>query len=252
MRGNERLSASRQMLYFYGYSGEIVDFQRDDVNGDLVFDNVYLLGKRPFGLESPFVENITLVVQDGVTGNYYKVHLRENSGYNPTVFLGDFTGDKVKDILINIDTGGSGGYIYSYVYSFLKNTPRLCFNSNSFNEKYKYDVIYKDQYKVDVVSNLNKIYTIDIQYKGKEYLSQIYDEQGRLKEPVKGEVLALGGAYPVDLDRKGVYELAAEQRVIGRNNSDTLGYVLTILKWDGKSFIPLTQNVLIMGSRLGN
>ena len=247
---NESLESSRQMLYFYGYSGEIIDFLRDDVNGDRVFDNVYLLGKRPFGLESPFVENITLVVQDGVTGNYYKVNLKENSGYNPTIFLGDITGDKVKDILINIDSGGSGGYIFSYIYSFEKNIPKEHFDFNNFNDKYKYDVVYKDQYKVDIISSLNKIYTIDIQYKGKEYLSQIYDENGKLKEPIKGEVLALGGLYPVDLQRKGIYQIIADQRIIGRNNSDTLGYVQTILNWDGKSFIPIMQSILIFGSQI--
>ena len=239
---------SRQMLYFYGYSGEIIDFQRADVNGDRVFDNVYLLGKRPMGLESPFVENVALVVQDGATGSYFKVDFKNNSGYNPTIFLGDFTGDKVNDILVRIDSGGSGGYLFAYVYSFLNNIPKECFDFNKFNEKYKYVVTYKDDYKVEIDSSLNKRYTVDIQYKGKEYLSQIYDEQGRLKEAVKGDVLALGGVYPIDLERKGTNELIAEQRIIGKNNSDTLGFVETMLKWDGKSFIPFVQNVLILGA----
>lgn len=42
---NERSDASRQMLYFYGYSGEIIDFQRDDYKVDVVSNlkKVYFL-----------------------------------------------------------------------------------------------------------------------------------------------------------------------------------------------------------------
>jgi LPXTG-site transpeptidase (sortase) family protein len=66
----------------------IVSFARGDVTGDRIPDHVYLTGIKT--LASPFTQNITLHVQDGRTGAVKSVLLRENAGYNPTLFLGDF------------------------------------------------------------------------------------------------------------------------------------------------------------------
>jgi hypothetical protein len=44
----------------------VVAFVRGDVNGDKVIDNIYLTGTRT--PTSPFVQNITLLIQDGRTG----------------------------------------------------------------------------------------------------------------------------------------------------------------------------------------
>ncbi|WP_205831677.1 hypothetical protein [Bacillus sp. RO2] len=58
-------------------------------------------------------------------------------------------------ILITIPTGGSGGTTNSYFYYFVNNEPRLLFGSDSFNQAYQYEVKYKDNYKVEVVSKRN-------------------------------------------------------------------------------------------------
>lgn len=95
--------------------------------------------------------------------------------------------------------------------------------------------------------NSNEIYTIDIKYKGDEYLSEIYDENGKLKQPIEGWVNPLGGLYPIDYQRDGNYELYATQRIAGRYNADGLGYVQTSLSWNGEEFIPFFQTVGILG-----
>lgn len=222
----------------------IVSFVRRDVTGDRVPDNVYLIGiKTP---DSPFTQNITLVMQDGKTGRFTSVPLSENAGYNPRLFLGEFTGDGIDDILISIDSGGSGGIMYHYIYSFINNTPQLLFDFNSYNEEYKYEVTYKDNYKVEVVSRENdKKYIIDISNRGDEYLNGIYDENGKLKSPISGFVNPLSGLYPVDFDSNNVYELLAYQKIAGRYNADSLGYVLNTLKWKDNMFILDNQYVAI-------
>lgn len=226
----------------------ILDFKRGDVNGDKIIDNVYLVGEKPSGIGSPFVDNITLIIQDGKTKDFTRIPLKANAGYNPTIFLGDFTNDKVDDILVSIDSGGSGGLAFYYIYSFLDNEPQKIFDFEKFNKKYKYDVIYKDCYQVEVTSkDGSKKYTIDIKYKGEEYLSEIYDERGKLKQPIEGWVNPLGGLYPIDFQRDGVYELYALQRIAGRYNADGLGYIQTSLEWNGKEFIPFFQTLGIFG-----
>jgi hypothetical protein len=233
----------------YNYSRvnpSIVSVARGDVTGDKVSDNVYLTGtKTP---DSPFIQNITLVVQDGRTGRTRNVQLSENAGYNPTLFLGDFTGNGVDDILIRIDSGGSGAFTYDYVYSFVNNNPQLLFDFNVYNEQFLYDVSYQDNYKVKVISKINNLtYLIDISLRDPEYLSEIYDANGKLKSPIEGFVNPLSGLYPVDFDSNGVYELLAYQKIAGRYNADALGYVLNTLAWKNDRFVLQNQNVAIGG-----
>ncbi|HEU5140050.1 MAG TPA: FG-GAP-like repeat-containing protein, partial [Bacillales bacterium] len=130
--------------YDFRVNPSIVTAKYGDVNGDGVVDIVYLTAvKTP---DSPLWENITLVIQDGRTHQYQQMPLKNNMGYNPTLFLGDVTGDKVDDILVAIDTGGSGGAVYAYVFSDLNGQLRQLFDSDAFNETYQYDVTYEDQY----------------------------------------------------------------------------------------------------------
>lgn len=224
----------------------VVSFARGDVTGDRVPDNVYLTGIMTPA--SPFIQSITLLVQDGRSGELTSVPLRENAGYNPTVFLGDFTGNGVDDIFISIATGGSGGIMYHYIYSFVDNTAQLLFDFNVYNEQYQYEVTYQDYYKVEVVSMINnKKYIIDISTKGIEYLNEIYDENGKLKSPITGFVNPLSGLYPVDFDSNKRYELLAYQKIAGRYNADSLGFVLNTLAWLDNRFVLQNQYVAILG-----
>lgn len=229
----------------------MLDFKRGDVNGDKVKDYIYLIGDKQSGEESQFRENIRLKIVDGRTYRETIIELKENAGYNPTLFLGDFTGNKVDDILISIDSGGSGGYAFYYIYSFLNNKINMIFDFEKFNAEYEYEVNYKDNYKVELVSKINNSqYILDITYKGVEYLSEIYNENGKLKEPIKGWVNPLGGLYPIDFQRDGTYELYAQQRIAGRYNADGLGYTQNSLKWDKNKFKLFFQTVGIFGKEI--
>ncbi|PWV97373.1 hypothetical protein DFQ01_12115 [Paenibacillus cellulosilyticus] len=227
----------------------IVASAQGDVTGDGVSDNVYLTGVRT--ADSPFVQQITLVVQDGSSGRVTHTRLQDNAGYSPSLFLGDFTGNKVNQILVSINSGGSGGIMYHFVYSYLNNVATIIFNYKAYNDLYQYTVTYKDNYKVEVVSKLNKMkYIIDISSRDKEYLGEIYQTNGKLKQPISGFVNPLSGLYPVDFDGNKVYELLAYQKIAGRYNADALGYVLNTLAWNGNQFALSNQNVAIFGSTI--
>lgn len=231
-------------MYYYPYYSRqleeegdslVLAFAQGDVNGDHIPDNVYIVGQKTS--DSPYNTNITLSIQDGITGVFYSVPLKTNQGYQPRLFLADFTGDQVDDILISMDSGGSGGYGYYYVYSFLQNKAVKLFDYEQFNDYYDFDVTYQDHYKVEVVNHtLQLSFIIDLSNRGEEYLSEIYNEDGTLKAPLEGAVSGLNQLYPIDFNGDGVYDLYALQRIIGQYNADGLGLVQTPLYWDGDKF----------------
>jgi hypothetical protein len=232
------------------HPGTVVAFAQGDVTGDGVSDNVYLTGVRT--PDSPFVQQITLVVQDGSSGQVTRTPLWENAGYDPALFLGDFTGNRVNDILVSIQSGGSGGVMYHYVFSYRNNVAQMLFDYKLYNERFPYTVTFRDYYKVEVVSKPNQVkYIIDISGRDKSYLDEIYEAGGKLKQPISGFVHPLSGLYPVDFDGDHVYQLLAYQKIAGRYNADALGYVLNTLGWTGNRFVLGDQQVAIFGSPIG-
>ncbi|MFS0861086.1 VCBS repeat-containing protein [Fredinandcohnia sp. 179-A 10B2 NHS] len=229
----------------------LLDMKQGDVTGDGIFDYVYLYGKK--NVESDiFADQITLVIQDGRTNQTITIPLPYNAGYNATLFLGDFSKDNILDIYVSIESGGSGGYGIFYIYSFKSNIPRLLFDIEQYNNSYSFNVNFEDNYKVSVASpSLDLLFTLDISSKGYDYLSQLYDENGNLKQPVKGEVLAAGALYPIVMNLKSMsYDLLVFKRIIGISNSDTLGYLENFLTWNGTQFSSTRLVTAILGTKL--
>lgn len=235
-------------------SSMVLDAKQGDVNGDGVIDQVYLTGNRSADPSSPFIQNIQLVVRDGRTGRDYVQALKENAGYNPRIFLGDFSSDGVEDILINIVSGGSGALTFDYLYSFLNNQFRQLYDNEWFYQKYSDIVVtYENNYKVRLVNrSLGKEFIIDISQRDAEYLNDLYNADGTLKKPVSGSVNPVSGVYPIDLEGDGIYELWPFQRVIGLYNADSLGYLQTPLSWNksASTFTPVYQWASVYGKDL--
>lgn len=238
---------SNQLGQFNNDIKNIVAFAYGDVNGDNVWDYVYLTGvKTP---NSGFIQDITLVIKDGKTGIKQSAKLGSDAGYSPALFLRDFTGDKINDILVSIASGGSGGIMFYYIFSDVNNQIKMLFDYEEYNNKYSYKVEFRNFYQVMVKNlELGTKYIIDITYKDREYLDEIYTPDGELKEPIEGWVDPLSGLYPIDFDGNGIYELLGYQRISGRYHADSLGYVQSILKRNGKNFYLMDQYIAIFGT----
>lgn len=214
-----------------------MDWKTGDVNGDGVLDNVYLYGNVD-GPPSIYADNIALVIHEGVSNRSTTVQFKNNAGYNARLFLGDFNQDHIPDIMVSIDTGGSGGYGIFYIYSFKNNHLSELFNSDQYNAAYTFQVNYADFYKVHIESHSPyRLFIMDISTKGSDYLSEFYDANGKLKKLVEGGVLALGAVNPIITNNKSYnFDLLAQQRIIGPTNADTLGYVENLLSWKEAQF----------------
>lgn len=229
----------------------VVNSAYGDVNGDGIPDHVYLTAVRADDPSSPYVRQIDLNIQDGRTHRSSVIPLDQNgnSGYNPTLFLGDFTGNGVMDIMISIDSGGSGAFTFDYIYSFLYNQARKLFDFNLYNKWNQYTVTYLNHYRVKVKSTATgQTYLIDLSGRDDEYLSQIYNTDGILKNPVQGWADGVSGFYPVDINRDGVYEVQTYQKLSGLYHADSLGYMINTLQWNKHQFTILQQWLAIFGT----
>jgi len=218
----------------------ILDFKTGDVTGDGIIDYVYLVGKKT-SPDAVFADKIELIIYDGKTNQLLNNKLENAAGYNSHLFLSNFSTKQRLDILINIDTGGSGKYILAYLYTISENSFEVLFNSGNFNKKSKYKAEFKENFKVLVSGNgygNNVTFITDLSGKSKFYINNgVYTESGRLIKPLEGGVLGLGALVPHANDYASVlYQLLAYQRIIGRNNADNLGAVQTYIKWNGKEF----------------
>jgi hypothetical protein len=242
-------NVTQQMYVGVPKGQSVITSKVGDVTGDRIPDLIYITAEKQ--ADSPFLKDITLFVKYGRTNHTEMFRLSENAGYKPTIWLGDLTGDGVNDIFVVIDSGGSGGIIYAYIYSMQNGRFINIFDSIQFNEHHAYQVQYADQYKVNVISNNpHKKYTLDLQYKGSEYLNEIYNPNGTLKQPIEGWVDPLSALYPVDIARDGKYDLLGLQQIAGRYHADGLGYVENLLHWDGRTFSIVRQTVAIYGENL--
>ncbi|MBO1910081.1 hypothetical protein J4G37_35520, partial [Microvirga sp. 3-52] len=91
-------------------------------------------------------------------------------------------------------------------------------------------------------------FLIAINGRGADYLSQIYNKNGTLKKPITGMADGVSGFYPVDMDRDGVYEIQAYQKISGLYHADSFGYVINTLQWDGQKFAIWQQWLAIFGN----
>ncbi len=228
------------MDYYRQLSKTIFDIKKGDVNGDGIIDTVYIVGSRN---ETLVINDISVVIKDGMTDKLSEITLDTNKGYNPNLFLGDFSGNKVDDIFISIESGNTGLENYNYIYSYLNNQEKLLFDYNKFNQKYKYDVIYKDNYKVDVISRFDDT-KFNINIRDKKYLNQIYDN-GNLIKPLNGYVSPIITIRPIYNSNKGHYNIDVIQRIIGYYNADILGVIETHLELKDDQFILIDKPHLV-------
>ncbi|WP_342515637.1 hypothetical protein [Sutcliffiella sp. FSL R7-0096] len=111
---------------------------------------------------------------------------------------------------------------------------------------------HKDNYKVEVFSKRNNArYLIDLSLRDPEYLTGIYDTNGKLKEPISGWVDPISGIYPVDFGFDGVFYLLAYQQIAGTFHADTVGTMQNRLKWNGYMFVLDYQDLAIYGANDG-
>ncbi|MEK3662597.1 hypothetical protein NSQ29_23830 [Paenibacillus sp. FSL F4-0236] len=102
--------------------------QQVDVTGNGVADNVLLIGNKD-AANGDLVTDINIVVLEGKTKKVINSNIKDFSGYQPKInFVGDFNGDKSKDVMITVYSGGNSGSTNAYVVSFKDSGVKVLLN----------------------------------------------------------------------------------------------------------------------------
>jgi hypothetical protein len=235
------------------FDKEVIDYVQGDVTGSGGFEEVYLIGNIERLENGGYVTDLELVVNIQNKQEIIRTPI-VGEGYTPTMFLGDFTGNRINDVLISIFMQPFGApqplSIYGYIYSFADEVPAIIFDSESFNVYSTAVGTYMDNYRVEVdVENPGRKYRMDISLLDPSYLQSRYDSEGNLVEP--GEVVGTGLIFlnPVDILRDRVYGFSAIQSIYDPLTTVEIGLIETFMNWNSQtnSFEPESQYISILG-----
>lgn len=213
--------------------GELLATAYGDVDGDGQEDKVLLMGNK-FSNDSHYYTKLYILVRDAKTDTI-KGAIRPSiaGGYECGLRLADVTGNGVDDILVSAPTGGSGGIVNYRIIDFTDNQPREIFAAED-NQGVHIGGNYLPDYKVRITlgdKGKEVIMTVptDLGFYG--YLN-VYDDEGNLlKDYYHPYGQYLSGLLLLDDDGDGVAEVVTTQRIVGLNNTDTLGYVRAVWRY---------------------
>lgn len=213
----------------------VLDRQSGDVTGDGKTKAILLVGRKP-DANSRFADDLSIIVQDGANQNAITAKLDNVGGYDSKLFIGDFSGDKVSDVLVTIPTGGSGGIIEHRIVTFT-GEPKIIFGAEE-NKGITATGQFIDGFKFELAEATTKRKVmVDLTNKKDAYIkANIYDAGGTLLRQQSGSVNPLGELTPVDIGHDGTYKLKGQQRVTGMFNADTVAYIYSIWQYENQKW----------------
>ena len=222
---------------------KILDIQDGRCTNLNRLDKVFLIAFM--SMDGMLQTDITVVVKN--QGMLLKAIPPVNEGYNATILCGRFTNRANDQVMLSLRSGYGGGQTFHYLFDFFSPEISILFDAKNINLQSYYRADFCDGYKVIITNELTKEkHLIDLKYKQKVYLKSIYDENGTLKEGTSGEIHAIRDMLPVYSEEFKRFQLLAYQRITGLNNTDTLGYLVTRLNWNGFEFHPIDVYTTVM------
>lgn len=214
----------------------IIDKKIADVTGDEVDDTIYLIGHKKNATDR-YADKLNIVVRNGATNNREMTDIEKMGGYEGKLFVGDFSGDKVKDVMITAPTGGSGGIVQHIIVNFNAHEPAVIFDQEN-NAGAQFTGKYVDGFKAELVNqNTGRSINIDLNAKKDMYVaSQIYNKEATLLKEVKSMTYPFSLLEPIDMDGDGTYELKGIQSIKGTYGADTISHVNSFWKFENNQW----------------
>ncbi|CAG7637839.1 hypothetical protein PAESOLCIP111_03885 [Paenibacillus solanacearum] len=211
----------------------LLDSKDVDVTGDRLPDRVSLYGQK-YSPDTVYFKQLAVEVTDRTKPR--PIVIPVPGGYNPTMQFCDFTGDRVADIYVTAETGGSAGTSDHYLYTVLHHVPRQLPVPQPLGITGRFE----DGYRATIaIKESNQRYTIDLSDRKAAYDQAGYYRDGKLLTPTNVLPNAYSVLRPVRLDPSGVCGLYGVQRIAGFYNADTIAYVTSLWRWQHERWLLL-------------
>lgn len=216
-----------------------------DVTGDGLVDTIYLTGRRKH-VDSTYADDLRLSVKSGADATFKTHSLSRLGGYRTNLFAGDFSGDKVPDVYLEVESGGSGGWSYHNIVSFNGNEAKEIFGDNN-NQSQSIKGEFVDGLKVELTNTANgKTAALDVSDRLQDYVRLgIYGEDGILQKETQTMTAPFSRLTPIDYDNDGVFELKGIQRISGAYRADGIADVESVLKYKDDDWMLKSVKVII-------
>lgn len=175
------------------------------------------------------------------------------NGYNMQLFVGDFTGDKIDNIMIRGEYENPQIYkdghdnLISYelgvIYKYESEKLIEIFNMKKYKNNNLACAKFKSNYRTSVSCGKKK-YLIDLSTRPKEYLNKIYDEDKRVKTNLKPTLDNPSEIFPIKEVFSDCYNLLIYQRIVGINNSDVIGTIETLINLNNNKINIIYEGLL--------
>lgn len=175
------------------------------------------------------------------------------NGYNMQLFVGDFTGDKIDNIMIRGEYENPQIYkdshdnLISYelgvIYKYESEKLIEIFNMKKYKNNNLACAKFKSNYRT-AVSCGKKKYLIDLSTRPKEYLNKIYDEDKAVKTNLKPTLDNPSEIFPMKVVFSDCYNLLIYQRIVGINNSDVIGTIETLINLNNNNINIIYEGLL--------
>ena len=175
------------------------------------------------------------------------------NGYNMQLFVGDFTGDKIDNIMIRGEYENPQIYkdghdnLISYelgvIYKYESEKLIEIFNMKKYKNNNLACAKFKSNYRASVSCGKKK-YLIDLSARPKEYLNKIYDEDKKVKTNLKPTLDNPSEIFPIKEVFSDCYNLLIYQRIVGINNSDVIGTIETLINLNNNNINIIYEGLL--------
>ena len=175
------------------------------------------------------------------------------NGYNMQLFVGDFTGDKIDNIMIRGEYENPQIYkdghdnLISYelgvIYKYESEKLIEIFNMKKYKNNNLACAKFKSNYRTSVSCGKKK-YLIDLSTRPKEYLNKIYDEDKKVKTNLKPTLDNPSEIFPIKEVFSDCYNLLIYQRIVGINNSDVIGTIETLINLNNNNINIIYEGLL--------
>lgn len=169
------------------------------------------------------------------------------------LFVGDFTGDKIDNIMIRGEYENPQIYkdshdnLISYelgvIYKYESEKLIEIFNMKKYKNNNLACAKFKSNYRT-AVSCGKKKYLIDLSTRPKEYLNKIYDEDKAVKTNLKPTLDNPSEIFPMKVVFSDCYNLLIYQRIVGINNSDVIGTIETLINLNNNNINIIYEGLL--------